>query len=62
MYGGCLLCPLYPLLVYNERILGGRKDSVFIRCGSRINTDRFPNRLRKAQTFKGKGHAPPEGI
>ena len=46
----------------NERILGGRKDSVFIRCGSRINTDRFPNRLRKAQTFKGKGHAPPEGI
>ena len=62
MYGVCLLCPLYLLLVYSERILGGRKDSVFIRRGSRINTDGFPNRLRKAQTFKEKGHAPPEGI
>ena len=62
MYGVCLLCPLYPLLVYSERILGGRKDSVFIRRGSRINTDGFPNRLREAQTFNGKGHAPPEGI
>ena len=58
MYGVCLLCPLYLLLVYSERILGGRKDSVFIRRGSRINTDRFPNRLRKAQLLRGRGMLP----
>ena len=36
------------------------KVHVHCRCGSRINTDRFPTRASKAQAFRGvRGHAFP---